>query len=310
VQELITGRMQLGNDHFEQHEGANVTVAGDFDDAEGPTYAAMTTLLDQPPHATGEIIISGLEWYGGSPSQPRYLGYRGFQEYAAYNVTAGQHVPETNHTVATPFWEFMTSTGTVYENGAYVDAALFLNPFYATGFPITEPNWDMIKVGGVVKAVLIQCFERRCLTYTPDNAPEWRVESGNVGAHYYQWRYGQLGLTPQPAPIATTGDVRIVAINADPPGNEDTDEWVDIQNFAGEPVDMTGWQLKDAATATFTFPDGFVLGVDATVRIHICDGPNSATDLYWGRCAAAWNNGGDTGYLYNAAGQLVSEYGY
>jgi hypothetical protein len=28
--------------------------------------------------------------------------------------------------------------------------------------------------------VLIQCFERRCLTYTPANAPGWQVEMGNV----------------------------------------------------------------------------------------------------------------------------------
>jgi hypothetical protein len=38
---------------------------------------------------------------------------------------------------------------------------------------------------------LVQCFQPRCLTYTPDNAPGWQVEAGNVGLHYYQWRYGQ-----------------------------------------------------------------------------------------------------------------------
>jgi hypothetical protein len=40
-----------------------------------------------------------------------------------------------------------------------------------------------------VQDVLIQCFERRCLTYTPGNTPEWRVEQGNVGLHYFRWRY-------------------------------------------------------------------------------------------------------------------------
>jgi hypothetical protein len=38
---------------------------------------------------------------------------------------------------------------------------------------------------------LVQCFQPRCLIYTPDNAPGWQVEAGNVGLHYYQWRYGQ-----------------------------------------------------------------------------------------------------------------------
>ena len=66
----------------------------------------------------------------------------------------------------------------------------FLNPFYATGYPITEAYWATVKVAGVAQDVLVQCFERRCLTYTPGNAAGWEVEAGNVGQHYYAWRYG------------------------------------------------------------------------------------------------------------------------
>ncbi|MEZ4570631.1 MAG: hypothetical protein R2849_09955 [Thermomicrobiales bacterium] len=47
----------------------------------------------------------------------------------------------------------------------------------------------------------MQCFERRCLTYTPDNAPGWQVEAGNVGQHYYEWRMtSQEGPSLDPAP--------------------------------------------------------------------------------------------------------------
>src|SRR5207302_953615 len=35
-----------------------------------------------------------------------------------------------------------------------------------------------------------------CLTYTPDNPAGWQVEAGNVGLHYYEWRYG----TERPVP--------------------------------------------------------------------------------------------------------------
>ena len=45
-------------------------------------------------------------------------------------------------------------------------------------------------VGGVSKLVLVQVFERRVLTYTPDNPDGWKVEAGNVGLQYYEWRYG------------------------------------------------------------------------------------------------------------------------
>jgi hypothetical protein len=59
------------------------------------------------------------------------------------------------------------------------------------GLPISEPYWTRVKVGGIEKDVLFQAFERRVLTYTPDNLAEWRVEMGNVGQHYLRWRHGQ-----------------------------------------------------------------------------------------------------------------------
>lgn len=47
-----------------------------------------------------------------------------------------------------------------------------------------------MQVGGKMKTVLVQCFQRRCLTYTPSNPTGWKVEAGNVGQHYFKWRYG------------------------------------------------------------------------------------------------------------------------
>ncbi len=99
-------------------------------------------------------------------------------------------MPETNHSVASVFWSFMNSSGLVDQDGAETQGSLFQNPYYATGFPLTEPYWAQVKVGGVQKDVLIQCFQRRCLTYTPSNPAGWQVEAGNVGQHYYRWRYG------------------------------------------------------------------------------------------------------------------------
>ena len=69
------------------------------------------------------------------------------------------------------------------------DGLLFEPTFFATGFPITEAYWTEVRVGGETRDVLLQCFERRCLTYTPDNPDGWQVEMGNVGRHYHAWRY-------------------------------------------------------------------------------------------------------------------------
>jgi hypothetical protein len=114
------------------------------------------------------------------------------EDFTDYGVTAAYYVDVegVDNTVASVFWEFMNSTGLVYQDGNYVDADLFLNPFYATGYPITEAYWTTANLEGVPTDILWQCFERRCLTYTPDNPEGWQVESGNVGLHYYLWRYG------------------------------------------------------------------------------------------------------------------------
>ncbi|MGA7672435.1 MAG: peptidase S8, partial [Nitrolancea sp.] len=81
-------------------------------------------------------------------------------------------------------------TGTVWNGSANVKGQLFDPTFFATGYPITEAYWAKVKVAGTVKDVLVQCFERRCLTYTPSNPTGWQVEMGNIGRHYYLWRYG------------------------------------------------------------------------------------------------------------------------
>ncbi len=39
----------------------------------------------------------------------------------------------------------------------------------------------------------MQIYERRVLTYTPANPPQYQVEMGNVGQHYFMWRYPHLG---------------------------------------------------------------------------------------------------------------------
>ena len=183
VTELITGQMQVGDASFEPHDPAAINAAGDPDGTTGPTYATFAGLLDTPPLDDGAVIVQQVDRAGTVTSDPNLAGY---------SVTAGFHVqqPGLDHRVASVFWEFMNSDGLIYRDGEYVVDKLFENPFYATGYPITEAYWTRVKVGGVEQNVLIQCFQRRCLTFTPSNPDGWQVEAGNVGRHYYQWRYG------------------------------------------------------------------------------------------------------------------------
>lgn len=113
--ELITGNLQLGNDTFEQRTPAAINVAGDADDTNGPTYATFTNLLDAAPAAIGEAYIEWLD-RAGTITQDSGLAARG--------ITAAYLDDVTNHAIAALFWAFMTSTGTVYQDGGHSRAAV------------------------------------------------------------------------------------------------------------------------------------------------------------------------------------------
>ncbi|MCS7050020.1 MAG: hypothetical protein NZL87_00220, partial [Thermomicrobium sp.] len=72
-----------------------------------------------------------------------------------------------------------------------------------TGLPISEPYWIRTRVDGQERLVLVQAFERRVLTYDPQNPEGWRVEWGNVGLHYRAWRGLETPLDPPDQPLAS-----------------------------------------------------------------------------------------------------------
>jgi hypothetical protein len=181
VVELATGRLQLGDTTFTQRAPSNSRVAGDEDGA-APTYATIGALMASPAYQLGHVITERLAPDTTVVTDPSLAGL---------DVTAYYYVPETKHAVAEPFWYFLTSTQPVYENGQVVSDDLFEHPFYATGLPITEAYWVRTTLNGYETDILVQAFERRVLTYTPTNPAGWQVESGNVGRHYYAWRYGE-----------------------------------------------------------------------------------------------------------------------
>ncbi len=239
VVELVSGRQQVGDDTFIEVAPATIPVAGDAVAPDSPTYATMALVLDAPPLADGEVVTTMLHRDGTTTTSPEYSDDT---VYAAYPV----RVPGIDQQVASVFWTFMTSSGVVSEGDTPTNAPLFPNPFYATGYPITQPYWAEVKVGGEVRVVLIQCFERRCLTYDRSQPEGWQVEAGNVGRHSYQWRYGTpLPTAPDPPPSGrilfrndVAGEPDVFAV--DPDGT-------DVVNL----TDTPGWDI-DAVWS----PDG------------------------------------------------------
>jgi hypothetical protein len=189
AQELITGQMQVGDSLFETRMPADVQIAGDAH-PDSPTYASFLPLLDAAPGNVGDPVISAIASDGDVTD---------YSPLAEFGVAHSEFVPETDKTIASVFWAFMNSSGTLFLDGQTTTGQVFENPFFGVGFPVTNAYWVHVPVGGEWQDVLVQCFERRCLTYTPSNPEGWQVEAGNIGQHYYTWRYETEDPDPGPA---------------------------------------------------------------------------------------------------------------
>jgi hypothetical protein len=164
VREMISGNMQTGDTTVEKRQPAAIPIAGDPDNI-FPKYSDLTNANIPPVLAAGSPVKTQLNPDGSTsaatdvPNDPA----------AAIATTDTQ----TNIAVPRVFTEFRDRIG--------------LN---VIGYAVSGPFYVNVRVGGVQRRVLMQAFERRVLTYNPANPPEFQVEFGNVGRHYYRWRYG------------------------------------------------------------------------------------------------------------------------
>ncbi len=201
VRELISGRLATGDSAFTQLQTAtDIPIAGDPQNNNGPTYSSFgkvaTTDNDNPSSdRTGQAVADTITRDGAIGTNPDLGGY---SKYAYFENTLKHNIPEV-------FWNFLNQRGNVYVNGQLQNNQPVLgdNPnapwLDATGFPITEAYWATVTVAGQSKLVLTQAYERRVLTYTPDNPVAFKVEMGNVGRHYFNWRYDNKYDLPIPA---------------------------------------------------------------------------------------------------------------
>ncbi len=121
--------------------------------------------------------------------------------------------------------------------------------------------------------------------------------------------------TDEPTPTATDGGtaLELVTIHADAEGDESenlNDEYVVFENTGTESVDLSGWELADAADHTYTFPEETVLAPGEQITIYTGSGTDTEAELYWGQSTPVWNNAGDTVTLRDDSGAVVIEETY
>jgi hypothetical protein len=163
--ELLTCELQIGDETFESREPSNIAVAGDPVHPGVPTYAAIGRVMDYQPIPEGWTLIQTIDPDGTVSNDECYADHGVFAEYL---------IPETNHRVASVFWEFTNSDFSSFSQ-RIGDREESMSEYWheLIGFRVTEAYWTTAKGAVDDRDVLIQCFQRRCLTYTPENPDGW-----------------------------------------------------------------------------------------------------------------------------------------
>jgi hypothetical protein len=172
--ELITGKVQTGDDTFQARAPAAIPIAGD-PDSPGPTYATLngkaSTLLLPASAKTGMMVGASVS-ATGDVSEATPTAKTDVRLTAKADTTLSAYDSTTKHNVPAAFAAYRSkvSIGVI-------------------GYAKSEPFVATVKVAGVQRQVMMQVFERRVLTYTASNPDAFKVEMGNIGQHYYRWRY-------------------------------------------------------------------------------------------------------------------------
>ncbi len=182
--ELKSGKVQLGNGTFEQRAPAQINIAGD-PGTTGLTYADLSQFA---------------EYY--DPSSPNtYSAYIFGENHQFTPLTAENAKPYAAQFDVPPpsdTFTYVADPSNHYGQVVYTPFKDFIDRLTAANIPIDQtPGYPIspvivatVPIGGKATTVFVQAFERRVLTYNPNNESAFRVEFGNIGQHYYRWRYG------------------------------------------------------------------------------------------------------------------------
>lgn len=267
--EMISGRMQMGDRTVRRVSPADIPIAGDPDpeiNPDAPTYRdfflVTTVFLDsrlQPvqtdpigprnadsaaPPRFGDLVAERVNSNGRVESDQELAAAYPGTRLVYYDGVLSHNIPKV-------FWDFLQQSGKVQVNGAQRQD-LLMDWLYMMGHPASEPYWITTKINGQEQDIMVQVYERRVLTYNPNNPPGWQVEMGNIGQHYHMWRYEQNNLAGQGPVVRPPNVDATVEPQEGPPGTrfqitlsgfqpgEKVSIWLTYPNQAVEPAPELG----------------------------------------------------------------------
>ena len=180
--ELKSGKVQLGDNTFEQRSPAAVNLAGD-PSTDSVTYADLSKLN---------------EHYDNAPTTPSAYVFTNDHNFHFLSNDEGKQYAAQFDAPSGDTFVYQSDPSNRYGQYVYTPFATFISQLSAAGIPADQtPGYAIspvivaqVPIGGKATTVFIQAFERRVLTYNPNNPAAFRVEFGNIGQHYYRWRYG------------------------------------------------------------------------------------------------------------------------
>jgi hypothetical protein len=269
VKELVSGRIQT-SDQGEQKTLNPINVATP---AEIPVVGDAQVTLDTPTYATftNYSFVKGVR----APSRvgqsvTKLINHNAdtvFYDPGDPKAQITTYEEATGHNIPRAFTDYFKTQGLVYDaNRNKVTEPLF-DPVYVFGYPITEPYWARVQVGGKTKMVLLQLFERRVLSYTPSNDPDWQVEMGNAGQHYLTWRSRNELTFTGPARITLDQFRKVLAYYRSPVLSDAGDLYATIVNDGLDPAVALAFFVRESGAGT---------------AVGYCNGENSLNNKNWG----------------------------
>ncbi|MFG2164933.1 glycerophosphodiester phosphodiesterase family protein [Micromonospora chersina] len=84
-----------------------------------------------------------------------------------------------------------------------------------------------------------------------------------------------------------------------------------LRNVSDQPVNVSGWYLRNQASDRIVVGDGHVIPPGGLLRVHTGPGADDATTYHDGRATAFWNStNGDSAGLHRADGVIIDLYAY
>lgn len=139
---------------------------------------------------------------------------------------------------------------------------------------------------------LLVPLEGCTLDSKPTATPEAGLETLAPGAS------GKAAPTMTLASAAESAQIEIIEVEGI---GDITAEGIRLRN-TGDAINLTGWNLTDAAGNRFSFPE-LVLFADAEITLYTRSGANTADTLFWGKDQPVWQDG-DVLTLTDSSGQI------